>query len=237
MNCNLHCLASGSAGNCYVITASNDALVLEAGVNVGALLKAIDYEIDGVCGVLASHKHQDHAKFIPKVKRYFEIYGNADLAEEYPNVNVLQPKKWHKIGAFKVMPLEVEHGVPNYAYVIDHEVMGRLIFATDLTHFPYVIKEVNHLLIECNYVEEVVINNMLDNEDIRSQVNSHMELTKTIEAVSRLQNPLLKNVILCHLSSANADRKIITERFLQELEIIPKFATKEMTFDIGLYDF
>lgn len=165
------------------------------------------------------------------------MYGNADLNERYGDVKVLEPKKRYRIGNFEVMPLEVEHSVPNFAYVIDHPEIGRLVFCTDAVSFPYVIKDCNHLLIECNYVEDVVLNSLLDGEEMRSQVENHMELSETIEAVRRLRNPLLRNVILCHLSSANADRKIMTERFEKELGITPQFAIKGAEFDVKQFEF
>lgn len=230
-------IASGSSGNCYVISAGSDRLILEAGVSDKLLLTALDYNLDGVVGVPVSHKHKDHAKYIPQISEYFPIYGNADLKEYYPCVNTLTAKKRYNIGNFCVMPLEVEHNVPNFAYVIDHLEIGRIVFATDCVRFPYIIKDVTHIVMECNYVEEVVLRNMLDGEDIRSQSENHMELTESIESVRRLQNPLLRNVILCHLSSRNVDRKEMVHRFESELGITPKFAIKGAQFDISQFDF
>lgn len=236
MSATLHCIASGSSGNSYVLTAGNDRLVLEAGVNIKVLLEVLGYNVDNV-NVLATHRHLDHAKYIPKYQHYFTVYGSSDLNERYGDIRALEPKKRYRIGNFEVMPLSVEHGVPNFAYVIDHAEIGRLVFVTDCKAFPYVLKDCTHLLIECNFVEEVVIRNMLNNEDVRSQVDMHMELSETVEAVKRLQNPLLRNVILCHLSSSNADREIITERFEQELGITPQFATAGKEFDVSQFEF
>lgn len=237
MSSTLHCIASGSSGNCYILTAGEDRLVLEAGVSDKLLLKVLNYNLNGVCGVLVSHQHQDHAKYIPQIIKYFTVYSVGEVAEKYLEVKLLHPRICYRIGNFTVMPLLVEHGVENFAYVIDHPNIGRLVFATDCVSLPYVIKDCTHLLIECNYVEEVVLRNMLNNEDVRSQVDMHMELSQTVEAVKRLQNPLLRNVILCHLSSANADRVLMTERFEHELGIEPQFATKGTVFDMNELEF
>lgn len=188
--------------------------------------------------------NRDHSKYIPQISKYFPIYGNEDVAfrfsnaDNYAKVNILHPRKRYKIGAFEVMPLEVEHGVPNFAYVIWHELTGWIVFCTDAIGFPYKLRElVSTVIIECNYVEEVVLRNMLNNEDVRSQVDMHMELSQSVESVKRLQNPLLRNVILCHLSSANANRELMTERFEQELGITPQFATKGAVFDVNQFEF
>lgn len=238
MSATLEVIASGSSGNCYVLTAGEDRLVLEAGVSDKELLDSLDYNVANVCGVLVSHVHNDHAKYIPRVQHYFQVYGHTSLNEKYKGVIALRNKKRYRIGAFDVMPLLVEHGgLQNFAYVIDHAEIGRLVFATDCVGFPYVIKDCTHLLIECNYIEDVVLRNMLNNEDVRSQCENHMELAETIEAVRRLQNPLLRNVMLCHLSSANADRKEMVRRFEQELGITPQFATAGKVFDVRQFEF
>lgn len=235
----LYVVASGSAANCYILTAGEDRLVLEAGISEKLLLKALNYDIDKVAGVLVSHRHNDHAKYISQYAKFFSVYGNKDTQLTYWDINPLEPKKRYKIGNFEVMPLEVEHGVPNFAYLINHEQTGWVLFCTDCVSFPYKLKDINPttLLIESNWVEEVMMRNSLDGEDIRSQVDMHMELGDTIAAVKRLQNPLLANIILCHLSARNVDRGIMRERFEQELGITPQFAIKGAMFDINQYDF
>lgn len=233
----LKVVASGSSGNAYVLTAGADRLVLEAGVAEKDLLKALDYNVANVCGVLVSHAHNDHAKYIPRVQHYFQVYGHSSLNEKYKGVTALRNKKRYRIGEFSVMPLTVEHSVPNFAYVIDHTEIGRVVFATDCVSFPYIIKDVTTALIECNYVADVVLDNALKGNETRSQVENHMELGESVNAVRHLQNPLMRNVILCHLSSTNSDRKIITERFEQELGITPQFATKGKEFNISQFDF
>lgn len=234
----LRVIGSGSTGNAYVLTAGDSRLILEAGINIDATLAALDYNLDGVCGVLVSHAHKDHAKYIPKYAEYFSVYSNSDVAEHYDDVKTLQPKKTYRIGDFQVVPLEVEHGVPNYAYMIFHVLTGWICFCTDAVSFPYKLKHpCITALIECNYVEAVVLKDALNGHETHSQVGMHMELSETIKAVERLKNPLMRNVILCHLSCSNSDRKIITERFREELDIEPKFATKGAIFNINELDF
>lgn len=58
MSATLHCIASGSQGNMYVLTAGNDRLVLEAGVSDRMLLTVLNYKLEGVLGVLVSHAHR-----------------------------------------------------------------------------------------------------------------------------------------------------------------------------------
>lgn len=149
----------------------------------------------------------------------------------------MQPKHKYHIGNFIIMPLEVPHGeCPNFAYVIEHSLTGRAVFATDCTAFPYTIKDVRHVVIEANYSEEIVLRNMLDGKDIRSSYDTHLELEACIEAVKRLQNPFLRSITLCHLSKCNADAEAFIKRFAEE-GIIVEIANKGKVIDMNREDF
>jgi phosphoribosyl 1,2-cyclic phosphodiesterase len=54
----LVCLGSSSAGNGYVITAGEDRLIVELGLKWDSYLKALDYDLDGISGVLVTHSHR-----------------------------------------------------------------------------------------------------------------------------------------------------------------------------------
>lgn len=45
MSATLKVIASGSSGNCYILTAGGDRLVLEAGVKLKVLLEELDYNV------------------------------------------------------------------------------------------------------------------------------------------------------------------------------------------------
>lgn len=56
MKVDLQVLHSGSSGNCYILTAGTDKLILEAGVNEDELLEALNYDIGSVGAVLCTHR-------------------------------------------------------------------------------------------------------------------------------------------------------------------------------------
>lgn len=207
----LDILGSSSHGNAYVVTAGNERLLIECGVKPSEILKAIDYEIvSSVAGLVCSHFHGDHAKYLNEIDKYgIPIYSNCELKEHYPFANMILPKHKYDIGDFfKVMPLQVPHGeVENYAYVIDHPDTGRIVFATDCEDFPYFIPNVTTLMIEANYSEEILLNKALDGEDIRSRSETHMEINRAISVIERLQSPKLRRVVLLHLSDGFSDER------------------------------
>ena len=111
----------------------------------------------------------DHSKSIPNaLKNYIPVYSCKEVAEKFNGVKLLKPNTKYKIGSFTVMPLPVEHNVENYAYLIEHEEIGKLVFCTDAISFHYKIKDVNHLIIEANYSDELIIDHLCENQVIRS---------------------------------------------------------------------
>ena len=50
----LKCLSTGSQkGNCYILSQDNEVLILDAGIPSKEILRALDWEIGGIKGVLA----------------------------------------------------------------------------------------------------------------------------------------------------------------------------------------
>lgn len=166
-----------------------------------------------------------------------DIFSNKDVADKFEGVKILRPKTRYKIGGFYVTPLEVEHNVPNFAYIIEHEEIGKLVFCTDLTHFQYKIKGVNHLLIESNYSEEIVINHLCDNEVIRSMSENHMEINETINAIRNNISSNLNTIILCHLSDGQSDERLFKKMVLDEFGIMPIVADKGVEVEINKEEF
>lgn len=135
------------------------------------------------------------------------------------------------------MPLVVEHNVPNFAYVIDHEEIGKMVFATDLTHFPYKVKGVNHLLIEANNSEDLIIDHLCKDEAIRSMSENHMEINETIKAIRINISPDLTNIVLCHLSDAQSDERKFRDMVFDEFGIRPYIADKGLEISIDKEEF
>lgn len=54
----LKCVNTGSQnGNCYILENNTEALILDAGVRYKDVLKALDYNISKVTGILLTHEH------------------------------------------------------------------------------------------------------------------------------------------------------------------------------------
>lgn len=233
----LKVVGSGSKGNTYIIEAGGEHLLLDLGCKWSDILEVLNHDISSTYS-LCTHRHQDHSKSIPNaLKSQTPVFSNQDVAEKFQGVKALQPKKRYKIGNFTVMPLEVEHNSPNFSYIIEHEEIGKLIYATDLTHFPYKVKGVNHLLIEANNSEDIIIDHLCDNEVIRSMSENHMEINETIKAIRDNISSDLNNIILCHLSDGQSDEKLFKQLIFDEFGFMPYVAEKGLEVTINKEEF
>ena len=211
-------IGSGSSGNAYILECNNESLILECGVNWKEILKGLNYDLTNVQGCLVSHIHKDHSLSISNaLKHALSVYSCEEVESNHPNVKTLQKGKKTAIGGFVAQPIPLKHSVECYGFLIEHEEFGRLVFATDCSSFPFRLKEINHFLIECNYSNDIIIDNLCNDELSRSMYENHLEINDCIDALKRNYSAKLQNVVLLHLSSSNADPVEFRERIREEL--------------------
>lgn len=234
----LRVISSGSIGNAYIIEACGQKLLLELGVKWNEILKALNYKIDGVVAALCSHLHLDHAKSIPQALKYrIPVYSNEEVADKYKCVIALQTHKKYRVGEFIVQAIKVEHSCLNYAYVIDNEQTGRILFMTDCVNFPYRVRNVQNLIVEANYSEDIIVDNLCKGYDIRSQNQYHMEINDTIKCIKNNYSPCLNTICLLHLSDAQSNEEEFKKRVYDEVGIMPYVLTHHQTIKLTQEEF
>lgn len=215
---NLKCFGSGSAGNVYLLECREESLMIELGLPWREILQGVNYDLSRIVGVLVSHAHGDHSKSVKDAVKFgLPVYSCKGVCYIYNGVRLLKVGKKYRIGGFYVQPISVPHSCECYAYVIDHEDFGRLLFVTDCSRFDYRIKGCNHILIEANYSEEILINNLCNDEMIRSLYEYHMEINDTVSVLKTNYNPELQNIVLLHLSNSNSNEEEFGNRVIKEL--------------------
>lgn len=143
----------------------------------------------------------DHAKYVKQ-------YKNAGIPVFQPYLE--ENPKGIKLGGFSIKPFDLEHDVPCYGFYITHrEIAGCMIYATDTSYIKYKFNNLAVALVEANYSKEILSDQAMNFEHV---LKGHMELETTLNFISTNDNPLLKNVILCHLSNGNADQNLFTQR-------------------------
>lgn len=218
----LKVLGSSSKGNCYFLENEKECLIIEAGIKISEVKKELDFDIGKVVGVIVSHSHGDHAAYVNK----FPIMG-IPIFKPY---EVMAPSI--RLGNFIIRPFSLEHDVPCYGFHISHKDIGNLVFITDTYFVKYKFENIDHLLIECNYVEEILHagrNQALINRTLKS----HMGLETVVEFLKANNSDKLKNVVLLHLSDRNSNEELILKKCYEATNKKTYIADKGLIVELG----
>lgn len=238
----LHVIASGSKGNCYLLETSSGTIIFEAGVPCKTVLHALDFNLKHIIGCFVTHEHGDHAKYVKEyINHGIRVYmtqGTAD-ALDLKDVNIVKIAKKKVFNNICISCFETEHDAiePVGYYVNDVFTDEKLIFATDTYYLKYKFKEINYILVECNYAVDILNENIEEGiirpERLNRLLSSHFELGHVKKFISANNSKHLKNVVLLHLSAQNSD----STRFKKEIEAITRakvnVAVKGLELDLG----
>lgn len=224
-------ISSGSRGNAYKLESSaGTTLLLECGLPYGELQKKLKYRIRDVDACLITHEHLDHAKSVMDLlKSGVDVYmsrGTADALQVYglghrvhlftPRADAYEPVD---VGDFLVIPMRAVHDAeePVSYYIKSYATGERLLFVTDTAYMPYMIPpNINYLMVECNYVKEILDAKTRAGEahvSLRNRiVQNHMSLETLLKAIESTEFTNLKKIYLLHLSDANSDQQYIYDR-------------------------
>lgn len=230
-------ISSGSIGNCYLLHNDRECLVLEAGVSFKEVKKALDFKISIINGVLVTHEHQDHAKYISDyMNAGINVYSSDETQEALRIITgeyckSMEPNKSYRIGNFTVKSFEVVHDVPCLGYLIIHPEFGRLLFVTDTEYVAYRFKNLNHILIEANYSKELIGEY---HKSLGDRVKlSHMEIDTTCEFLRSNNNSNLMNVVLLHLSDYTSNEVQFIAKAKKVVNSSVYVATKGLEIDLN----
>lgn len=216
----LRVISSGSQGNAYIVECKDETLLLELGVPFNDIMASLDYNIPKVVGAIVSHNHSDHANknTIAKMLKYgIPVYSCEEVSHANKGVTIAKKGRKTSIGGFKIQPIPLQHSCECFGYVIETPDNQKIVFATDCCEFPFRVKNVNHWLIECNWSEEVLIDNMCNNAEMRSRHEQHLELNDTLFALKENFSPTMNIIVLLHLSNGNSNERMFKSRISEEL--------------------
>lgn len=211
-------LASGSAGNGYVLEGRTSALIIECGVSPERAFRETGISPSKVSGVLVSHEHGDHAAYLERYCRLgmpvFASVGTlrARNACAFPRVFALAADRPAQVGDFYIMPFAVEHDAAEpLGFYISGPEIGRLMFITDAARIPWDHVDIcmDTIMVEANWSEEILERRVASGEEEISRAarikETHLSLERACELVNMIDGPSLRNVVLLHLSDRNGD--------------------------------
>lgn len=188
------CLGSGSSGNCYILENDSEALIIESGIPFMTVKKALDFNINKIVGVLVSHQHLDHAK-------YSAEYEKAGIPVFKPYESDIE-RQVRTYGEFVIKSFPLVHDVPCCGFLIQHPETGRVLYASDTEYIKYRFRNLNHILIECNYSKDLIPEDAVNRSHVMA---GHMELQTVLEFLRTNNSLALRSAVLLHMSAKNSD--------------------------------
>jgi phosphoribosyl 1,2-cyclic phosphodiesterase len=212
----LKILGSGSFANGYVLDNGTEALLIEAGVPFLDVKKAVDFDISRIVGALVSHEHADHARHVQQLAaarvavRMSSGTASALRYEHQRGEAALASGNAVRLGGFTVLPFDTQHDAAEpLGFVINHRETGNVLFATDTYYLRYRFRQLNNIMIECNYRMDILTENVKRGVVSMAQRNrtahSHMEYATCIEALQANDLSSVNSIVLIHLSNGNSN--------------------------------
>jgi phosphoribosyl 1,2-cyclic phosphodiesterase len=239
----LKIIGSNSAGNAYALDSGKEILLLEAGMKMADVKRAIDFRLADVVGCVVTHEHGDHAKYATEYAKFgVDVYGPQALEQKkqfpYGKFTVCRDTVTTKIGGFSVCPFVNYHDVEIYGYLIFHRNMGTMLFSTDSYKIDKTFTGINHFLIEANYEDSLLKENVRNGSISKAQSDrimlSHMSLNYCIEYLRDCEaDKSAKTITLCHLSDRNSDPAIFRNTVAGAFGVPTFCATKNLVVDLS----
>ena len=210
----LKIINSGSVGNAYILENEHEALLIECGVPLMDIKKALDFKLNKIVGCLLTHEHMDHAKSVKDVlKSGINVFSSFDTFEILEVENeigiVFLDENPVQIGEFKVKTFSVNHdAVDPIGFYIHHPDCGNVLFATDTFYLKYTFPNLNNIIIEANYCEDILEQRQIQgnaNHYISERVKrSHMSIQQCVKTLQANDLSNVNNIVLIHLSDGNS---------------------------------
>ncbi len=228
-------MASGSSGNCALISSGDTSLLIDAGISMKRTVKALrEFEIcpQALSGILITHSHTDHVSGLGMLSKYFGIpvYAPrtvagvlrwaASGAEAY--LREIEPETPFDVGEIKVTAFATPHDSPGsvgYRLSADAE----LGFCTDLGYITdevadallgadAVVLEANHdvEMLRCGAYPPYLKRRILSN-------TGHLSNGDCARFAAALAKSGTEYIILGHLSRENNSPEIAMSAVLDAL--------------------
>lgn len=243
----LHCLGSSSKGNSYVLEGNTSALIIEAGIPFSLVERKLDFNLRKIAGCIITHEHLDHSGKINSYLNYsIEIWcskGTKDnlknIHPKYHTIYRCEHGKQFSINEFIVLPFNVQHDAAEpLGFLIYHPECGKVLFITDSYYSKYTFPGLKHIIIECNYIADILDSNVNSGKlhpSVRNRVvKSHFELQNVIDMLKANDLTNVRNIVLTHLSDGNSDAKRIEKEVKEATGKMVFIADKNMEIDFSL---
>lgn len=232
--------ASGSGGNCALVSHGSTHLLVDAGISakrISAALAHWNLSPEHLAGCLITHTHADHIAGLATLTKRFSIslYATApagrQLAYRLPVDHLLQtvvPEEAQAIGEITVRPIPTSHDAPGSAGYRFTSPDGRsACLVTDLgvvtPQVEAAVEGVDLAVIECNHDIDSLQNGPYPYY-LKSRIagpQGHLSNADGARLCARCARSGAHTVVLAHLSRENNTPALARAAVSQALEGLP----------------
>lgn len=241
------CLASGSSGNCFYLSAGGTTILIDAGLSQRQIKKALKergLSFGGIKAIFVTHDHADHIKGVGNLsnENLIPVYATSEVHKGMKKsycmtrdidvnlVQKLEKGELLELGGFQIHSFEVPHdGSDNVGYFIQYRDV-KFCVVTDVGHITQDISDhismANYLVLEANY-DKTMLEMGPYPRYLKERILSgtgHLSNEECGHALLDYATPELKHAWLCHLSEENNHPELArktVEAILKSGGIIP----------------
>lgn len=222
------CLASGSTGNSYAIDDGESVLLLEAGISAKRMLDGYLALLPRVVGCLITHEHMDHSKGAKDLAaRGIDLYASSGT---FANINgIRHPYRMHTVqageqftlGSWLIVPWQAQHDAQEpLGFLLYSRVQKeKILFATDTYYIPNTFRELNIILVECNYDPRILEQRILAGKVLPSMARrlqqSHFNLEHVKDFLRSNDLSKVRQIYLIHVSKGNGDPAVFKKEIME----------------------
>lgn len=205
-------LATGSKGNCYLLTSGDTRILLDCGLAYKKTLKLLDFKLP--TAVLVTHEHQDHAKAAADfIKHGVDVYMTTGTAmalglEQNHRLHLIETEKDFKVGEYVACAIGSYHDAADSVDYVFQDCDDVIYYITDEGYISYewgYVKPPTKILLETNYSEEVLKNSAIGMEQKIRISQFHLSVEKAFDFLIETDKSKLKEIYLIHISARHGD--------------------------------
>lgn len=235
--CNLY---SGSSGNSTFIEHNNTRILIDAGVSLLKITKALaslGVTVDMIDAILITHEHSDHTKGLTNLCKKFDtpIYANTKTWDkmsvlklpEYSHIP-FTPNESFTIGDLTIFPFSIPHDAADPCGFNVFADDKKITVATDIGHITNEIyknfEKSDVLLLESNYDPNTLQYGHYP-YSLKKRITSdvgHLSNESASKVIKRLYDEAgVSNIILGHLSKENNFPELAYQTVVNEFGTLP----------------
>ena len=213
-------LASGSQGNCTLVSDGKTHILIDAGISarrIAAELKAAQLELSEISGILITHEHSDHIAGLGTLTRRYglPVYAGmttaGKLEEKFAGaqINPFAVGLGFTLGGMEISTFPTPHDTPESTGFVIHADRSRAVIATDMGWVPDEVLEnlcrADLLLIEANHDIDMLKNGSYPYY-LKTRIlgqRGHLSNAACAAAVEIAVGKGAKRILLGHLSRDN----------------------------------